>query len=158
MTWHAAESRHLVMWHHSICHALRSAPFPGSRRHLAQKVVRGDYPIPANIPVSPTCLELLKGILVPNPKARMGMMDIKQHAWFLQDKQHRCCCKNDLCLGYISHFLVVLVSLYSAIPQHLVHVTMTLLCTACKHAASTGIGLKSVLSMICTSTATVTLP
>lgn len=133
-------------------------PFQARDATFAQKVVRGDYPIPANIPVSPTCLELLKGILVPNPKAKMGMVDIKQHAWFLQDKQHRCCCKNDLCLGYISHYLVVLISLYSAMPQHLVHVTIILLCTACKHAASTGTGLESVLSMICTSTAKVTLP
>lgn len=60
---------------------------------FAQKVVRGDYPIPADIPVSPSCLGLLKGILVPDPKARMGMMDIKQHPWFLQGRLHHVCCQ-----------------------------------------------------------------
>ena len=59
-------------------------PFQARDASFAQKVVRGDYPIPADIPVSPLCLGLLKGILVPDPKARMGMMDIKQHPWFLQ--------------------------------------------------------------------------
>ena len=61
-------------------------PFQARDASFAQKVVRGDYPIPADIPVSPPCLGLLKGILVPDPKARMGMMDIKQHPWFLQGK------------------------------------------------------------------------
>ena len=73
-------------------------PFQARDATFAQKVVKGDYHIPADIPVSPTCLGLLKGILVPNPKARMGMVDIKQHAWFLQGKQHPSCCKT-LCLA-----------------------------------------------------------
>ena len=63
-------------------------PFQARDASFAQKVVRGDYPIPADIPVSPTCLGLLKGILVPDPKARMGMVDIKQHPWFLQGMLH----------------------------------------------------------------------
>lgn len=59
-------------------------PFQARDPSFAQKVVRGDYPVPADIPVSPNCLGLLKGILVPDPKARMSMTDIKQHPWFLQ--------------------------------------------------------------------------
>lgn len=77
-------------------------PFQARDATFAQKVVRGDYPIPADIPVSPTCLGLLKGILVPDPKARMGMVDIKQHPWFLQGMLHCCCCcKKSLCFMYI---------------------------------------------------------
>ena len=59
-------------------------PFQAKDPSFAQKVVKGDYPVPADIPVSPNCLGLLKGILVPDPKARMSMTDIKQHPWFLQ--------------------------------------------------------------------------
>ena len=59
-------------------------PFQARDPSFAQKVVRGDYPIPADIQVSPNCLGLLRAILVPDPKARMCMADIKQHPWFLQ--------------------------------------------------------------------------
>ena len=64
-------------------------PFQARDPTFAQKVVRGDYPVPVDIPVSPPCLGLLKGILVPNPRARMSMADIKQHPWFLQGDH--CC-------------------------------------------------------------------
>lgn len=59
-------------------------PFQAKDSTFAQKVVSGDYAIPAGIPVSAACLELLQSILVPEPKARVSMADIKQHPWFLQ--------------------------------------------------------------------------
>ena len=80
-------------------------PFQARDASFAQKVVRGDYPIPADIPVSPSCLGLLKGILVPDPKARMAMMDIKQHAWFLQGRLLHVCCQKVL-LVTKTHFIV----------------------------------------------------
>ena len=59
-------------------------PFQAKDSTFAQKVVSGDYAIPPGIPVSAACLGLLQSILVPDPKARMSMADIKQHPWFLQ--------------------------------------------------------------------------
>ena len=76
-------------------------PFQARDPSFAQKVVRGDYPVPAEIPVSPNCLGLLKGILVPDPKARMSMTDIKQHPWFLQGDQ----CQKVYMLSMLSHSL-----------------------------------------------------
>lgn len=63
-------------------------PFQAKDSTFAQKVVSGDYAIPAGIPVSAACLGLLQSILVPDPKARMSMADIKQHPWFLQGMLH----------------------------------------------------------------------
>lgn len=77
-------------------------PFQAKDPSFAQKVVKGDYPVPADIPVSPNCLGLLKGILVPDPKARMSMTDIKQHPWFLQGD----CNAKDLKRCQHSHTLV----------------------------------------------------
>ena len=62
-------------------------PFQARDPGFALKVVRGDYPIPSEISVSPICLGLLREILVPDPKARMCMADIKQHPWFLQGNE-----------------------------------------------------------------------
>lgn len=59
-------------------------PFQSKDSTFAQKVVSGDYAIPAGIPVSAACLELLQSILVPEPRSRMSMTEIKQHPWFLQ--------------------------------------------------------------------------
>ena len=81
-------------------------PFQAKDASFAQKVVNGDYTIPAGIPVSAPCLELLQSILVSNPKARMSMTDIKQHPWFLQGNNHNYTVKISMIIRVIILFII----------------------------------------------------
>lgn len=60
-------------------------PFHAQERDYAQRIVEAAYVIPADVPVSPICLDLIKKILVADPAKRLSMESIKAHPWFLKD-------------------------------------------------------------------------
>ncbi|KAK9915501.1 hypothetical protein WJX75_000010 [Coccomyxa subellipsoidea] len=60
-------------------------PFNARERDYAKKIVRAQYVVPEDIPVSSECVDLLTRVLVADPNARLSMEDIKMHAWFIQD-------------------------------------------------------------------------
>ena len=60
-------------------------PFNARERDYAKKIVRAEYVVPDDVPVSSECVDLLTRVLVADPNARMSMEDIKSHFWFIQD-------------------------------------------------------------------------
>ena len=52
---------------------------------VARRIVDAAYVIPADVPVSPICLDLIRKILVADPAKRLSMDSIKAHPWFLKD-------------------------------------------------------------------------
>ncbi|KAK9795493.1 hypothetical protein WJX73_006956 [Symbiochloris irregularis] len=59
-------------------------PFNAKEPRLARRIVAAQYTLPANVAVSPDCLDMLTKVLVAEPAQRMGMEDIKCHPWFLE--------------------------------------------------------------------------
>ncbi|EFJ42731.1 serine/threonine protein kinase 9, partial [Volvox carteri f. nagariensis] len=47
-----------------------------------QQILRGEWSAPASLPVTPECLDLLRGILSADPAARLSMTQIMGHSWF----------------------------------------------------------------------------
>ncbi|GLC41453.1 hypothetical protein PLESTB_001010000 [Pleodorina starrii] len=47
-----------------------------------QQILRGEWTAPSSVPVSPECLDLLRGILCADPTARLSMAQIMSHPWF----------------------------------------------------------------------------
>ena len=60
-------------------------PFNAQEREYARRIVDAAYVIPADVPVSPVCLDLVRRILVADPAKRLSMEGIKRHPWFLKD-------------------------------------------------------------------------
>ncbi len=60
-------------------------PFHAQEREYARRIVDAAYVIPADVPVSPVCLDLVRRILVADPAKRLSMEGIKRHPWFLKD-------------------------------------------------------------------------
>lgn len=58
-------------------------PFNAKEPRLARRIVAAQYTLPANVEVSPDCLDILTKVLVAEPAQRLGMDDIKTHRWFL---------------------------------------------------------------------------
>lgn len=48
----------------------------------AQRILAGDYRLPAQPVVSPACADLLARILVIHPLSRITVAEIKHHPWF----------------------------------------------------------------------------
>ncbi|KAK9804478.1 hypothetical protein WJX73_006910 [Symbiochloris irregularis] len=51
-------------------------------RGAAQNIVNVQWSMPADVQVSPNCLDLLNHIFVKDPKGRLDAIAIKQHPWF----------------------------------------------------------------------------
>ena len=49
-------------------------------RAALQRILRGDYAVPAHL--SPTCKDLLHHMLKPDPKHRLSVEEVMQHAWY----------------------------------------------------------------------------
>jgi serine/threonine-protein kinase SRK2 len=47
-----------------------------------QQILRGEWLAPPSVPVTPECLDLLRGILAADPTARISMAQIMAHPWF----------------------------------------------------------------------------
>ncbi|PNW86177.1 hypothetical protein CHLRE_02g075900v5 [Chlamydomonas reinhardtii] len=47
-----------------------------------QQILRGEWNVPASVPVAPECLDLLRGILSPDPNTRFTLAQIMSHPWF----------------------------------------------------------------------------
>ena len=60
-------------------------PFHAQERDYARRIVDAAYVIPADVPVSPSCIDLVRRILVADPAKRLSMEGIKRHPWFLKD-------------------------------------------------------------------------
>jgi serine/threonine protein kinase len=48
---------------------------------VLQRVTHGDYYFPASIPVSDSCKDLLRKILVVKPEERITVEGIQEHPW-----------------------------------------------------------------------------
>ena len=59
-------------------------PFHAQERDYARRIVDAAYVIPADVPVSPGCIDLVRRILVADPAKRLSMDGIKRHPWFLK--------------------------------------------------------------------------
>lgn len=60
-------------------------PFNARERDYAKKIVKAEYVLPSDIPVSRECADLLTRVLVAKPSERLPMDAIKMHPWFIQD-------------------------------------------------------------------------
>lgn len=49
-----------------------------------QNVVKGEYTIPSDIHLSPSCISLLRSILVVDPARRIGLDAIWEHPWITE--------------------------------------------------------------------------
>lgn len=52
---------------------------------VLRRIVRVDYEFPESVPVSDSCKDLLRRILVADPARRASIADIQAHPWFRQD-------------------------------------------------------------------------
>lgn len=75
-------------------------PFDTSKRHYIRKMVKADYTMPEDVPVSAECKELVQRLLVPEPSHRMSMRDILAHPWFLQGLPEGALAMNDFYLAW----------------------------------------------------------
>ena len=48
---------------------------------VLQRVIKGDYKIPAGVAISQNCRDLLARILVTDPSRRICIKEIQQHPW-----------------------------------------------------------------------------
>lgn len=48
---------------------------------VMDRVLRGDYSFPLSVPVSDSCKDLLKRILITDPALRITIEGIQQHSW-----------------------------------------------------------------------------
>ena len=60
-------------------------PFNAQDRDYARRIVNAEYTLPADEPVSGQCADLVRRILVADPRKRLSMEGIKKHPWFLKD-------------------------------------------------------------------------
>ncbi|KAK9834462.1 hypothetical protein WJX74_002218 [Apatococcus lobatus] len=57
-------------------------PFDVEDRLFIRKLVLARYTVPADVPVSEDCLDILRRVLVANPSQRLNMDQIRAHRWF----------------------------------------------------------------------------
>lgn len=64
---------------------------------VMQRIIKGDFKFPANVQVSPECIDLLRHIFTPDPDKRIKTESIKQHSWLSGTRPGAmaCCCKHD---------------------------------------------------------------
>lgn len=60
----------------------RNLPKKDAILKLMERIVNGDWKVPSGATVSEGCIDLLKGILQPNPAKRMTIEDIIRHPWY----------------------------------------------------------------------------
>lgn len=60
----------------------RNLPKKDAMLKLMERIVQGQWSIPDNINLSPECVDLLKGILKPNPSERLTISGILGHPWY----------------------------------------------------------------------------
>jgi serine/threonine protein kinase len=90
-------------------------PFNARERDYAKKIVRAQYVVPEDIPVSSECVDLLTRVLVADSNARLSMEDIKMHAWFIQDLPQDALDMNDFYLQ-VPQYLDMVAALLTPVP------------------------------------------
>ena len=60
-------------------------PFSITDKRYARKVVRGEYIIPDTPHVSPECIQLVQGLLEPDPDKRITLQQVMALPWFHTD-------------------------------------------------------------------------
>lgn len=60
----------------------RSLPKRDAILKLMERIVKGEWEVPSGTTVSEGCIDLLKGILQPDPATRMTIEDIIRHPWY----------------------------------------------------------------------------
>ncbi len=86
-------------------------PFNARERDYAKKIVKAQYVVPEDIPVSSECVDLLTRVLVADPNARLSMEDIKMHDWFIQDLPKDALDMNDFYLQVPQYLDMVIIPL-----------------------------------------------
>ena len=56
----------------------------GQPQTAVRKIVSGDYTIPSDVPLSDSCLDLIRRIFTVQPLQRITIAEIKQHPWFVR--------------------------------------------------------------------------
>ena len=52
---------------------------------LISRIIHMQWDLPSNKPVSPSCEDLLRRLIVQDPLKRLSIQEIKQHPWFLDN-------------------------------------------------------------------------
>ena len=56
----------------------------GQPQTAVRKIVNGDYTVPSDVPLSESCLDLIRRIFTVNALQRITIAEIKQHPWFVR--------------------------------------------------------------------------
>lgn len=56
----------------------------GQPHTAVRKIVSGQYTVPRDVPLSESCLDLIRRIFTVNPLQRITIAEIKQHPWFVR--------------------------------------------------------------------------
>jgi hypothetical protein len=62
---------------------------------MMSRILSTQWAMPADVPISPECRDLLSRLLEPEPAKRITMAQISQHQWFLQNLPPVSCARYD---------------------------------------------------------------
>ena len=72
-------------------------------QRILERILRVDYVIPPDKPVSAECCDLLARVLVADPAARATVPEIMRHPWFSAGLPSDASAMNDECLAMRPH-------------------------------------------------------